>query len=45
MGKQVKIEVDDKIPCSVGKVVSLLPKTINSLELWPMIITKALLKL
>lgn len=45
MGKAVKIEVDDKVPCSMGKNVSLFPKTSNSNELWPMIFTKALLKL
>ena len=45
MGRAVKIEIDDKIPCSVKEKVSLLPKTNNSNEMWPMLFTKALLKL
>ena len=45
MGKLVKIEIDDKIPCSVKDKVCLLPKTQNSFELWPMLFTKALFKI
>jgi hypothetical protein len=45
MGKAVKVEIDDKIPCSIGKKVSLLPRTSNSTELWPMLFSKALIKL
>ena len=45
MGKFVKIELDDKIPCSVKEHVSLFPKTEYSNELWPMFFTKALMKL
>ncbi len=43
MGKEKKIEIDDKIPVIYGR--SLLPKSANSTEIWTFIITKALLKL
>lgn len=45
MGRQVKVEVDDKVPCSVGSNVCLLPRSTNKNELWPMLFTKALIKL
>ena len=44
LGQLRKIEVDDKFPTSVKKQC-LLPKSINKEELWPMLFTKALLKL
>jgi len=44
MGKQRKIVIDDAVPCTkTGEM--LLPRTENSEEIWPAILTKALLKL
>jgi len=44
MGKPRKIVIDDTVPCSrTGEI--LLPITENSEEIWPAILTKALLKL
>jgi len=44
MGKPRKIEIDDSMPCDRFKKL-LLPHCDNLEELWPLIITKALLKL
>ena len=44
MGKQRKIEIDDCMPCNKNEE-PLLPKCVNWEELWPAIITKALIKL
>ena len=44
MGKYRKIEVDDLIPCSRYDEL-LVPKSQNYEELWPVIISKAILKL
>lgn len=44
MGKARLIEIDDRMPVSVDEEYSL-PKTNDFEELWPIIITKALLKL
>ena len=44
MGKYRKIEIDDTMPC--GKYDEmLLPKCNNLEEIWPQILTKAILKL
>ncbi len=43
MGKERKVEIDDKVPVVYGN--SLFPRSINKTEIWPSIITKALLKL
>jgi len=44
MGKARKIIIDDRVPCNKAGE-SLLPKSENSDELWPSILTKALIKL
>lgn len=44
MGKPRKIVIDDLIPCTKSGE-GLIPRTENSEEMWPAIITKALLKL
>jgi len=44
MGKPRKIEIDDTMPCNKNEE-PLLPKCENWEELWPAIITKAILKL
>ncbi len=44
MGKLRKIEIDDKMPVNYAGV-TLLPKAIKKEELWPLILSKALLKL
>jgi hypothetical protein len=44
MGKYRKIEIDDLIPCSKYEEL-LLPKCSNYEELWPVLISKAVLKL
>ncbi len=44
MGKLRKIEIDDTMPCDRFNNL-LLPRCENFEELWPLIITKALLKL
>ena len=43
MGKEKKIEIDDKVPVIYGK--SLFPRSVNNNEIWPFIISKALIKL
>ena len=43
MGKERLIEVDDRIPCDF-RAMPILPRTSNLMELWPQILTKALLK-
>jgi len=44
MGKYRKIEIDDRLPCS--KIDDILTPRCESLEeLWPCLLTKALLKL
>jgi hypothetical protein len=43
MGKERLVEIDDRMPCSVeGK--PLLPRTCDHNEIWPQLLTKALLK-
>jgi hypothetical protein len=44
MGKQRKIEIDDRMPCNKFDQY-LLPKCKKLEELWPSLIVKALLKL
>lgn len=44
MGKPRKIVIDDLVPCNKAGEI-LLPITENSEEIWPAILTKALLKL
>lgn len=44
MGKPRKIIIDDKIPCNKDGE-SLFPKCFNFEEFWPLILTKAILKL
>ena len=44
MGKYRKIEIDDRMPCGKNDEL-LLPKCENDEEIWPAIITKAILKL
>jgi Heterodisulfide reductase, subunit A and related polyferredoxins len=43
MGKERKIEIDDRIPVVYN--ASLFPKSVNKTEIWPSILTKALIKL
>jgi len=43
MGKEKKIEIDDKVPVIYGK--SLFPRSVNNNEIWPFILSKALIKL
>lgn len=44
MGKERKIEIDDKMPISVTNLC-MFPRSVNKEEIWPMLFTKALLKL
>ena len=44
MGKFRKIEIDDKMPCNKD-MEPLIPKCDNLEEIWPAIITKAIIKL
>ena len=44
MGKERKIEIDDKMPISVNNLC-MFPKSNKNEEIWPMLFTKALLKL
>ena len=44
MGKEKKIEIDDKLPVNhLGH--NLLPRTTNRTEIWAAILTKAIIKL
>ena len=43
MGKEKKIEIDDKVPVIYGK--SLFARSVNNNEIWPFILSKALIKL
>lgn len=43
MGKERKIEIDDKVPVVYN--LSLFPRSVNKNEIWPSILTKALIKL
>ena len=44
MGKEKKIEIDDKLPVNhLGH--NLLPRTTNRAEIWAEILTKAIIKL
>jgi hypothetical protein len=43
MGKERKIEIDDRVPVVYN--ASLFPKSVNKTEIWPTILTKALIKL
>jgi len=42
-GKERLIEIDDRVPCDVRKK-PILARTLNSNELWPQLLMKALLK-
>jgi hypothetical protein len=44
MGKERKIEIDDKMP-TVVKKNCLFPRTVDKSEIWPMLLTKAIIKL
>ena len=44
MGKERKIEIDDRMPINARKIC-LFPRSSEPLEIWPMIFSKALLKL
>ena len=43
MGKERKIEIDDRMPCNIG--IPLLPQSAVPQQLWAMLISKAILKL
>lgn len=43
MGKERLVEIDDRMPCS-NKGLPILPRTSDHNEIWPQILTKALLK-
>ena len=43
MGKERLIEIDDRIPCDT-RMMPILPRTSNLMELWPQLLMKALLK-
>ena len=45
MGKCRKIEIDDKFPCDKKTYEIYLPQCDNITEIWPMIITKAIIKM
>ena len=45
MGKYRKIEIDDKFPVNKETFENFLPQCSSPFELWPMILTKALIKL
>jgi len=44
MGKYRKIEIDDRMPCNKNEV-PIIPKCVVLEELWPAILTKAIIKL
>lgn len=43
MGKERLVEIDDRMPCG-AKGQPLLPRTTNPTEIWPQLLTKAILK-
>lgn len=43
MGKERLVEIDDRMPCS-NKGQPILPRTTDHNEIWPQLLTKALLK-
>jgi hypothetical protein len=43
MGKERLVEIDDRIPCT-AKGHPFFPRTTNPNEIWPQLITKAILK-
>ena len=43
MGKERLIEIDDRIPCDT-RMMPILPRTSNLMELWPQLLMKALMK-
>ena len=45
MGKFRKIEIDDKFPCDKKTYEIYLPQCDNINEIWPMILTKAIIKM
>ena len=45
MGKCRKIEIDDKFPCDKKTYEIYLPQCDNINEIWPMILTKAIIKM
>ena len=45
MGKYRKIEIDDKFPVNKETYENYFPQTENRNEIWPLILTKALIKL
>lgn len=44
MGKERKIEIDDKMPVSL-RGTSKFPRSVNKGEIWPCILAKAIIKL
>ena len=45
MGKYRKIEIDDRFPVNKETYENYFPQTVNKNEIWPLIFTKALIKL
>lgn len=45
MGAFRKIEIDDLIPCDGVNYKPYLPQTVNDFELWPLLFSKAIMKL
>ena len=45
MGKYRKIEIDDRFPVNKETFENYFPQSVNKNEIWPMIFTKALIKL
>lgn len=43
MGKERLVEIDDRMPCSI-KGQPILPRTSDHNEIWPQLITKAVMK-
>jgi len=43
MGKERLVEIDDRIPCS-NKGQPIFPRTTDPNEIWPQLLTKALIK-
>ena len=43
MGKERLVEIDDRMPCS-NKGMPIMPRTTDCFEIWPQLLTKAILK-
>jgi hypothetical protein len=43
MGKERLVEIDDRMPCDF-KSKLMFPRTIESMEIWPSLLLKAILK-